>query len=179
MNYSLDRFAMIKKYNIAYIPVSHIATIINLARHFSPIADRYLLGEHSLPHVTLYQFTMDDSEIENVWEKITFAFNETHIKLTFDEFSCITFDHETYWASLLPNNYDVLIKMHHLVANILKMPINNAYDPHMTLMNTKNKKYESEVEKLKAKYVPVTDIFTLALGECDAAGQLIKILYFM
>lgn len=168
---------MIKKYNIAFIPVSCGAIIIKLAKHFSPIADQYLLGDCSLPHVTLYQFTMDDSEIDNIWERLVSSFNETHIKLTFDEFSCITFDHEIYWTSLMPNNRDVLIKMHHLVANILKMPINITYDPHMTLLNTKNKEYESEVKKLKDQYIPVIDIFTLALGERDAAGQLIKILH--
>jgi len=168
---------MIKKYNIAFIPISYSNTIINLAKNFAHIADKYLLGEHSLPHVTLYQFTWDGNEISNIWEKITSVFNETHIELTFDEFSCITFDHETYWASLMPNNRDILINLHHLIANILKMPIINTYDPHMTLMSTKNKEYENDVEKLKAQYVPVTDVFVMSLGECDDIGQFKNFLF--
>lgn len=168
---------MIKKYNIAFVPVLHRNTIINFAKYFSPIADRYLLGEHSLPHVTLYQFSLDDSAIGDIWEKIIATFNETQIELTFDEFSCITFNHEIYWTSLMPNKREILTNAHCLIANIIEMPINMTYDPHMTLMSTKNKDYESDVDKLKNHYVPVTDTFTLSLGECDDIGQYIEILH--
>lgn len=50
-----------KLFNIALIPTSKNAEIISCAKHFSSIAGQYLLGDASLPHVTLYQFKAEES----------------------------------------------------------------------------------------------------------------------
>lgn len=168
---------MIKKYNIALTPLSQSERIIKLANKLSHVADKYLLGYHSLPHVTLYQFMLDDREIANCWGKVTATFNEQNINLIFNEFSCVTFDNDTFWVSLMPNNRDLLIKSHYFVANIINMPIRELYDPHMSLINTKNKEYAKELKEPIDHYVPIKDIFTLSLGECDEIGQFTKLLY--
>jgi hypothetical protein len=173
---------MKKKYNIAVIPTSQSKTsqtkkIIELAHILSPIADKYLLGNDSLPHVTLYQFVLDENEIPNLWQKIFIAVNEKNINLIFDKLSCITFNDDTYWASLIPSNRETLNKIQVFIASILNMPANKSYDPHLTLINTKNRNYESEVKNLVNHYLPINDAFTLSLGEGDDIGQFIKLLH--
>lgn len=168
---------MKKKYNIALTPTAQSEKIIALARILSPIADKYLLGKDSLPHVTLYQFIFDEGDINTLWQKILIAVHEKNINLVFDKLSCITFDDDTYWASLIPSHRDDLNEIHLLVASILNMPANKSYDPHLTLINTKNQDYENEVKNLINRYLPIKDSFTLSLGEGDDIGQLIKLLH--
>lgn len=47
---------MPKKYNLALIPVSKGVEAVRFAKKFAGLADKYLLGDNSLPHVTIYQF---------------------------------------------------------------------------------------------------------------------------
>src|SRR6185312_16063450 len=119
---------MIKKYNLALIPVSKSKEVISLANKFSQWADNYLLGEKSFPHVTLYQFYSEESDIPSTWEKTCQEWKYESLKLIFNEFSYITFDDHTYWVSLLPDNDDVLHKMHGYVANAISLPINKSFD---------------------------------------------------
>ncbi|HLB41592.1 MAG TPA: 2'-5' RNA ligase family protein [Gammaproteobacteria bacterium] len=166
-----------KKYNIALIPINEGKSIIQCAKNFSSIAGQYLLGEKSLPHVTLYQFMVDESDIDNIWEKVFQSLEQHSIYLTFEKFSCITFDEHVFWASLLPNHCDNLIKMHSSVSNTINKPIKSNYDPHMTLINTKNKEYENLVNEFSKSYIPIQDTFVLSLGESDDIGQFTKLLY--
>ena len=129
-----------KKFNVALTPINESQSIINFAKNFSAIADEYILGEKSLPHVTLYQFMADENGIDNIWEKVCKSLEQHFIDLSFREFSCITFDSNIFWASLLPSNCDLLIKMHSSISNIIDKPIKNNYDPHMTLINTRDRK---------------------------------------
>ena len=168
---------MKKKYNLALIPMSENEEFINLSQQFSSIADKYLLGQHSLPHVTLYQFEFEEKEIENVWGKIIKEWQEKPINLEFSHFSFITFDNTIFWVSLLPKNIDPLHKMHNIIAKSILLPSKKSFDPHLTLMNTKNKSYEKEVDKLRHSYFPITDTFILSLGKCDEIGQFTEVIY--
>lgn len=49
--------------------------------------------------------------------------------------------------------------------------------PHMTLLNTRNKDYEKDVDSIKKSYNPISDKFVLSLGHSDDVGQLTKILF--
>src|SRR3990167_8909696 len=112
---------MKNKYNLALIPVSKSDETIELAKKFSTIADEYLLGDRSLPHVTLYQFQAEEKEINHIWEQVCDIWEERSFALTFSKFSCVTFDNNIFWISLLPDNCDALHKMHSHIANTLRL----------------------------------------------------------
>lgn len=172
-----DVNVMKNKYNIALIPSSQSCSVIEYARFLAPIADKYLLGERSLPHVTLYQFYAEESQIELLWETVRSKLDRHTIELAFHEFSCLTFDESTFWASLLPDHGDALMQMHYVVAETIGQPIKQNYDPHMTLMNTKNAAYEERVAILKNRYKPIRDTFVLALGKSDEIGQFTEVVF--
>lgn len=161
---------MIKTYNLALIPVSKSDEIITLAKQFENMADKYLLGEKSLPHVTLYQFQSKENEIPFIWKKVCECLEEKSIVLTFSNFSYITFDNNIFWISLLPDNSDTLHKMHALIAGILQAPFKKTFDPHMTLLSTKKNNYEVE-----GMSKPIVDTFIISLGIPDNIGQLIEV----
>src|SRR5439155_12908394 len=109
--------------------------------------------------------------------KVTKAWEEKPIELEFKKFSCITFDNSTYWASLMPDKCEKLHEMHGLIARVIEQPTKKSFDPHMTLMSTKNKEYEKVVNKFSSSYVPVSDNFVLSLGKSDDVGQLTEVLH--
>lgn len=166
---------MLKKYNLALMPISKSNEVVSFAKKFSDLADQYLLGESSLPHVTIYQFEVEEKEIDGIWSRVSEIWKESPIDLEFKKFSCITFDNSTYWVSLLPNNCEKLYEMHALIADIINLPIKKTFDPHLTLISTKNKEYEKEVERLSSSYMPISDKFVLSLGMADEIGQLIEV----
>lgn len=168
---------MIKKYNLALLPMIKSEEVVNVSQSFSNMADKYLLGEHSLPHLTLYQFEIEESEVDNLWEKVREEWDEKSIDLVFEKFSCLTFDNNIYWVSLLPDHADILYEMHEKIADIINHPIKKYFDPHMTLISTKNKDYEKEVDKFSVHYKPVRDNFILKLGKCDDVGQFTDVVY--
>lgn len=168
---------MIKKYNFALIPISKNAEISLLANKFSYLmAANYLTGASSLPHVTLYQFHAEENDIHFMWEKVIQKWQYAPLNLIFNKLSCITYDKQTYWISLIPNHLDVLNKMHAYIAHVLSLPIKKSFDPHMTLLNTKNQKCEIDVAEFTS-YEPLSDTFMLSLGLSDEVGQLKEIIY--
>ena len=162
---------MIKKYNLALLPATKNAEIIKYSQTLSGLADTYMLGVDSLPHVTLYQFEIDETEINLLWAKVNQSWTEAPLEITFNRLSCLTFNQIIYWVLLMPTNAITLYEMHAKIANIIHRPIKKNYDPHMTLINTKNKNCELEIKKLLSPYQPMRDVFTLSLGRCDAVGQ--------
>ena len=168
---------MPKKYNLALIPLSQSVEVVSFAKKFADLADKYLLGENSLPHVTIYQFEAEEKEIDDIWRRVSEVWKESPIYLEFKKFSCITFDDSIYWVSLLPDNCEKLNAMHALLARTINLPIKRFFDPHMTLISTKNKECEKEVEKLLNSYEPISDKFVLSLGISDDIGQLVKVIY--
>lgn len=168
---------MKNRYNIALIPLTHSQAIIKLSHHFAAIADSYLLGEKSLPHVTLCQFEADESELDTIWKSVFASMPNASLQLTFSEFSCVT-KLNLNWISLLPDKIDILKKMHSEVALIIKAPLNKSfkeYDPHMTLINSKDPSYQKAIEKIS--YDPLTDKFVLALGRSNEIGQFTEVLF--
>jgi 2'-5' RNA ligase len=168
---------MTRKYNLALTPVNSDKgdDAVKLAQKFSGLADKYLLGEKSFPHVTLYQFEMEEKAIDNVWSHVCELWQEKPINLEFKEFSCLTFDNKTHWVSLLPDNRDVLYKMHSEIASIIGLPVKGNFDPHMTLISTTNNDYKKEVEKILSSYAPIVDAFVLSLGVSDDVGQFTEV----
>jgi 2'-5' RNA ligase len=168
---------MLKKYNIALVPVLQNEKIIRCAEYFLKISDQYQLGKNSLPHVTLCHFQANENEIDLLWKRVCKRLEKHQLELTFEYFSCTTFDNKIYWISLIPDQSSTLDKMHQTVAAIVNQPINQHYDPHMTLLNTKDINYKNMLNEMRQSYTTISDHFALALGERDAVGQLIKILY--
>lgn len=165
------------KYNIALAPSEKSQEIIELARLFSSISDSYLLGPSSLPHVTLYQFSADAETLDRYISKIKASNIKRTLALRFDEFSCISFDQQVYWASLMPDKVAELNEMHECVADLIGHPVKSNYDPHMTLMNTRQRDYELIVEVVRRDYVPICDKFKLTIGESDDIGQYLGQIY--
>lgn len=168
---------MKNRYNIALIPSSSGNTVIECSRKFSAISDGYLLGDESLPHVTLYQFSAEESGILLILEKLAASDIAKSIDLEFAAFSCISFDEITYWASLMPDKVSELNQMHRVVAEQIGHPFKVGFDPHMTLMSTKDKDYERLVDDVKKGYSPIRDSFILSLGRADEIWQYSKVLH--
>ena len=167
---------MKSKFNLALLPNTKSAAFIQYAKQFSSLSDSYLLGKHSLPHVTLYQFWQDKKDIDQVWETILKLPQQKPLKLLFSELS-FTIHKNIFWIALLPDNRDVLHKMHAKIARILALPIKPAFDPHLTLINTTNENYQIEAKKLIHLQVTISDTFSLALGKSDEMGQFTKLIY--
>lgn len=168
---------MARKYNLALVPLSKNYEITAIAQKLSCIADQYLLGVNSLSHLTLYQFEAEEKTIADIWQRVCNQWKEKPINLALNELSHITFDDSIYWISFLPTNRDILFNMHCKIASILELPIKKTFDPHVTLINTKNNE-RKKIIKFLEEYKPVMDIFILALGESDHIGQLTGILYW-
>jgi len=168
---------MKRKYNLALVPQTNADEVVSFARKFSSIADKYLLGKNSNPHVTLYQFEAEEKEVDDIWARISDQWEEKLITLEFSKLSCVTFDNITYWVSLLPDKSALLHKMHSHIADMIGLTVKKSFDPHMTLINSKNKDYRNEVQRLSPGYHTIADTFILCLGRSDDVGQLIEILY--
>lgn len=168
-----------KKYNIALLPVNRQKTLIQYAKIFANISDEYLLGNQSLPHLTLCQFLAELHEAIQIWKQVCNSLDKKTIDLYFKEISYISFDNEVFWVSLLPTKTDDLIKIHYEVAHIVKFPINKSfqkYDPHITLVNTKKHECSSYVKKLSETFTPFEDRFVLSMGKSDEIGQLVEVI---
>jgi 2'-5' RNA ligase len=168
---------MIKRSNIALIPTQANQQIIDCASHFTEIANNYLLGKQSLPHVTLYQLNGNDHDIPDIIKKLSAIQTIKSIDLSFETFSCISFDQKVHWASLMPDKIAVLMQWHKQIAECMNQPIKPTYDPHMTLMNTKQHDYELLVDAVKLQYKAIKDKFILSIGESDEIGQYLKVIH--
>lgn len=168
---------MQQKFNLALIPMIKEKEIIQIAQNFSSMASHYLLGRQALPHVTLYQFRKEATEIKALWHHVCQCWQQPALTLTFDTFSYVTFDQKTYWISLMPNQRETLYHMHALIAELLQLPIKPTFDPHMTLLNTKNQHAQINIDKIASTYQPIQDQFILALGRSGGMGQLQEIIY--
>ncbi len=50
------------------------------------------------------------------------------------------------------------------------------YDPHMTLINTREPDCADLIAEQKKRFQPLTDAFLLSIGRCDEIGQVTEIL---
>jgi 2'-5' RNA ligase len=168
---------MIKKYNLALLPATKANEVIRFARNFSNISDSYLIGLKSVPHVTLRHFHAEESDIDEIWQRACGALRHKKIVLEFAGFSCRTFDSKIYWISLLPDKIDILHRMQRIASETIGVPLKENYDPHMTLLNTRDPECKKELERFAELYSVITDTFYLALGNSDEVGQFTNIIH--
>jgi len=169
---------MKKRYNIALRPINQVHQFIEFARNFAFLADSYLLGKKSFPHLTLCQFFVEEMDLARIWRQVNDALDSRLIFLSFSRYSFITAK-SYYWVSLIPDYCDVLFKMHYAVANIIRDPINRSfeqYDPHITLINTKAEDYEEKVKQNIPVPPLLADTFILSLGKSDDVGQFVEVI---
>lgn len=177
---------LLKKYNIAYIPFENPEIFVNYAQKLSqhiPCAT-YLLGEKSLPHVSLCHFEAEEDNIGNIWGQVI-TLNVEPMELVFDSLRSKSYSgHPKWggvcWVSLISDKLAELKKIHLRIAHhIIVEPLNasfDAYDPHLTLLNSYVEQESSVLnDKLKLRS-PLKDKFCVALGSIDDNGQLINIL---
>lgn len=167
------------KYNIALIPIRESDRVVDFVKeNFASIADKYQLGEKSFPHVTLCQFMAEESDLLTIWDEVCQSLKQQSVELEFTKFSSMTVGN-SFWVSLLPHDSSALHDMYKTVSHLVKNPIKNAlgyYDPHMTLINTKEEKFEEIVNQLAGSYTPIKDTFVVALGKSDDLGQLTEVI---
>lgn len=167
---------MLKKYNIALLPRGGFAKFFELSQRLSSLSAGYLLGEKSLPHVTLLQFFLEEEHLDSLWKSLSNTSLNRHLELTFSELSFFTYD-TLSWISLLPNHCNLLAEMHEIVKSVVSAGHTRPYDPHLTLTNTNNLDYAPLAGKLLMPLPSLSDTFILSLGECDSAGQFTKLLF--
>lgn len=162
---------MKKKYNIALTPTSKGSEFIDMAKHFAPLHDQYCLGTHSLPHVTLIQFYADENLVTHLWENACQTIKPHQLTLRFSAFSVTSSNNTLFWVALMPDQRETLYGMHLAAAEVVgEMPRDN-YDPHLTLINTKDPTCQVRTTLLEKKYQVISDEFVLSIGDCDAHGQ--------
>lgn len=166
---------IVKKYNLALLPIDKSEDFVFLSKKFSSAETKYQLGKNSHPHVTLCQFFMEENQIDFIWEKICNSLEKNALDLEFKSFSCITFDNSTFWISLLPTDVSILHEMQAEILSILNLSNKKPYDPHLTLISTSDASYKIKAEPFIKEYLTISDKFILSLGECDEIGQFISI----
>lgn len=175
----------LSKFNIALVPIKpHQAQFTNQATHgFSIKTAEYLLGENSLPHISLCHFEAEEMDIANIVEKVKeLAISTVH--LTFSAQRSKTYpDHPLWgkwsWVSLIPNKLEQLKALHLQIAQIVK-PLNasfNDYDPHMTLFNSYDKERCNKLNESTCLSPALMGAFEIILGRLDAVGQITETLY--
>ena len=174
------------RYNIALLPKIHHNTLLQLAStfHDNPHID-YLLGEHSLPHITLVQFRTDAASINDIWINVqTFLhqiqFHTITLELSGLDGYISPTQPDYIWLQLLPNEIHALRDLHKNIVQILKeknlIPLNRSldhYEPHLTLIHTPNFSHLTSNKSM----ITLSDTFYLALGESDEMGQFKKIIH--
>lgn len=169
---------MKKKYNIAYLPLTQRNKLIELANKFSHLSAGYLLGERSIPHLTVCQFLADQRKIDLIWYEVNEAIKEKVIALSFSEFSYL-YIHEVYWIALRPEVKEQLFAVRKIVEGIIQNPLGRrpeGYDPHLTLINTRDANCGELIGEVAKEYGQIKDKFVLVLGECDNLGQVTRLL---
>ena len=174
-----------QRYNLALIPVTYQLELIKIADQFKHGGEiDYLLGNTSLPHITLAQFYLDDiTTLEKIWDNVSQLKQNKPQRLTLQlkGLNCY-FDskqNDFVWLQLLPESSIDLVSLHHEIINILKdyaiTSLNKSlenYEPHLTLAHTTNLIYVDECEQYQ---IALTDQFYIGLGESDEIGQLTRL----
>lgn len=177
---------MKQKYNIALIPSENKEEFIDFAKQSAQnFPDgRYMLGEQSFPHVTLCHFEAYPDQIDKIWEQVQ-ALDLPTTSLDFDTERHKSFpghpkDGGVRWVSLISDKLDILKEMHLQVAQIIKKPLNGAYenyDPHMTLFNSRLEDVSIAINDHIELPTSLHAECVVALGKLDNVGQITEIIY--
>lgn len=175
---------MHNKFNIALVPADeYLSDFVAYAKKsFSIQAAEYLLGTHSVPHVTLCHFIIDESKLDEIHHKVL-ALKQPPIQLHFSTQRSKTYPADSLWGewswvSLLPDKLDELKKLHLQIATIVT-PTNSAfddYDPHLTLFNSRDKAGCESINQAPQVNPVLSGTFEIKLGRLDDIGQITEIL---
>ena len=178
---------MLKGYNLAFMPIHHSKNFIQLAHDMAKNVKLggYLLGPESLPHVSICHFIMDETHIEEIWAQIqrlaipllSLKFSKIRTKIYLPDSYC---DVTQCGVSLIPNNLDILTKVHLTIVEIIENPLNASffnYDPHLTLFNSYDIDGCQHFNYMDDIHSPLEDDFVIALGSMDRIGQVKNILF--
>lgn len=174
------------KYNIALVP-NNRQMFIDYAHHsiYAANKNNYLIGERSIPHITLCHFITEPDQIPILWQSMQadqLEKTNLFIRLAFirsKTYSANSIAEDGSWISLIPNHIAELNLLHQRIAKMIKYPTNAAwehYDPHLTLLNTKDLPLCQAIATPTLVNPPFEDQFSLVLGTSDAVGQLTHIL---
>ncbi|WP_058534666.1 hypothetical protein [Legionella saoudiensis] len=163
------------RYCVALLPVRNTEAFISLSQQI-PLEKDYQLGLNSLPHVTISQFLLTENKLAKLWETVI-EMDVLSLNLTFKAFSCITFDKINFWISLLPTKTEELNKLHTKLNPIVNVQSFRPYDPHLTLLSTKDPNYIGKAHSILKKDILLSDDFVIAIGNCDKLGQFTNTIY--
>ncbi|MDR3501283.1 MAG: hypothetical protein P4L79_01710 [Legionella sp.] len=164
------------RYCVALLPIKNADTFISLSEQISLEKD-YKLGLNSFPHVTISQFWLEENKLEILWETVIAIISVTTLNLTFKTFSCLTFDNKNFWISILPTKTLELYELHKQLSSIINTKARRPYDPHLTLLSTKEANYIEKASSILNKYISISDDFVIAIGNCDELGQFTNIIH--
>lgn len=164
------------RYCVALLPIKNADAFIALSQQISLEKD-YKLGLNSIPHVTIAQFWFEKNKLEKLWETVIASIKVTPVNLTFKKFSCLTFDNSNYWISLLPTKIEELHRLHNHLNSIINIDLPRPYDPHLTLLSTKDTNYKEKAQPILNKNISISADFIIAIGHCDELGQFTNILF--
>jgi hypothetical protein len=167
---------MKNRYNLALSPTTQNPIITGIAQQFSQYADRYLLGNNALAHVTLCHFEAETTELQTIWERAYEAIRPSIMPLRFIKISRHP-AHGFFWVSLVPDHTEELWEFHRQALQILKINEKVWFDPHMTLFNSVDEQQEAAVSAFEKSFTGLEDNFILTLGTSGFAGQFKKILF--
>ena len=164
-----------KRYIIA-LHVNEEKPLIEFAeKHFASVAENYLLGKDSHPHITLVQFyatEVDYAKIVYFLETITTRPKPTILGM---QFGYDSKDKEVLWAGLIVKRDEPLVGLHEQLVKFLTrhnipclIPTNELYAPHITLARIRTNTIAS------SRFEP-TPNFNLVIGIGDEFGQLKEI----
>ncbi|MBS0185195.1 MAG: hypothetical protein JSS34_02415 [Proteobacteria bacterium] len=169
---------VLKRYNIALLALEKAPYIQEAQKLFSKNYKNYILGDESLPHITLCQFYAEDGALEGILKDVKKIKAWPSVN-----FTGISFQKEKntpfWWAELSVLCEASLLNFQSHIMSLLKqyktVPLNlpeNLYRPHLTLARVTSLKIKAIHEDLLTQRP-----FTLALGESDFFGQFVKTRY--
>lgn len=170
---------MQQRYNLALLSTGHPERYITAAQHhFQSVADGYLLGNESLPHITLAQFRAFQDILPPLIEALESAPKTIPVELIGLGFSNKA-STPLWGASLTVARQESLLTLHQNVVDALTqnglIPLNSTgdlYRPHLTLARINQLRVEGF-----AKDIFEGDTFHLALGLSDELGQFTRVLH--
>jgi 2'-5' RNA ligase len=166
------------RYIIALLAVNLQLFTDEAQKQFASISQDYILSQNSLPHITLAQFDVDDSNgklTELMWDDLVSQITSVP-QPRFLGFGC-TKKFKVFWNVSLSVACDpALVALHTQVLSVLEKynltcvsETGDLYRPHLTLARIKQLKIDSFNDALLEPHE-----FVLAFGQGDINGQFVK-----
>jgi len=172
----------LQRFNMVLLPKEKGAEFVLISQRFYSEGADYVLGEGSLPHVTIAQFEADGVSLNLFLEKIQPNLNN-EMMLHFSQLDCRSdLDRpECVWLSLLPVEDKMLHFLHKKIFSILQecgiTCISKSLDfyyPHLTLLHVPMANYKHNPQHP----IYIDDVFYVAIGLSDEIGQFVGAIDF-